>query len=377
MSKRPNGDGSITKYKDGWRGRYTDPITHKQRAVYGATQEECKARLDTIKASIQGGVYVQPDKMLTGAWLDYWFENFYCISAKKSSQDTTASGIRTHLKPIVGTIPLQKLSGENVQSIVRTMQKNGLAPSTIQRHIKTLHQALDQAVTLKKIPNNPANGAKLPSMEKPEILSLTHDEQAALLRHLPNSTHGRAIRFLLGTGMRVSELCGLKWKDVRQDSIRVERINLTVKDWQEDGYMNIETPPKTASGKRTIPLSAPLKAILEEQRRAQLGQRLKAGSAWTDNGYIFANSLGNPADRHNIARTFRSLCDASGIPRRGVHTLRHTFATNWVQNNPDISSLSRILGHADAAFTYKTYCHADPSSMEKGMEKMADLFCVV
>lgn len=177
--------------------------------------------------------------------------------------------------------------------------------------------------------------------------------------------------------MRVSELCGLKWKDVRQDSIRVERINLTVKDWQEDGYTNVETPPKTASGKRTIPLSAPLKAILEEQRKAQLEQRLKAGSAWSDKGYIFANGLGHPADRHNIARTFRSLCDASGIPRRGVHTLRHTFATNWVQNNPDISSLSRILGHADAAFTYKTYCHADPSSMEKGMEKMADLFCVV
>lgn len=158
MSKRPNGDGSITRYKDGWCGRYTDPVTRKQRAVYGSTQEECKAKLDAVKATIQGGVYVQPDRMTTGAWLDYWFENFYCIGAKKSSQDTTASGIRVHLKPIIGSIPLQKLSGENVQNVVRTMQKKELAPSTIQRHIKTLHQALEQAVTLKKIPITRSRG---------------------------------------------------------------------------------------------------------------------------------------------------------------------------------------------------------------------------
>ena len=152
---------------------------------------------------------------------------------------------------------------------------------------------------------------------------------------------------------------------------------MTIKDWQEDGYINVETLPKTTTGKRVIPLPAAIKAILDEQRRAQMEQRLKAGSAWEGeepgkaNCYIFAKALGKPADRNNIARSFRDLCDKVGIPRRGIHALRHTFSTNWVQNNPDISSLSRILGHADPAFTYKTYCHADPHSMNQGMEQMA------
>ncbi len=122
----------------------------------------------------------------------------------------------------------------------------------------------------------------------------------------------------------------------------------------------------------------PVRAILEEQRHAQMEERLKVGIIWEGEEpgkpdcYVFANTIGKPADRNNIARTLRSICDRAGITRSGVHALRHSFATRWVQSNPDIASLSRILGHADAAFTYKVYCHADQQSMERGMEQMAN-----
>lgn len=368
MSKRPNGDGSIAPYGDGWRGRYTDPISHKQRAVYGKTQGECKNKLDAALSAIRGGVYVQPDKLLTGDWLDYWFENFYCIGTKQSTQATTAQGIRAHLKPVLGKYPLQKLQTEHIQAMIRNMQRDGLAPATIRRHVKTLNQALKQAAKMKKIRFNPTEDVKLPENVKPEIKYLTLEEQAALLRCLPDSTHGRAIRFLLGTGMRVSELCGLKWKDVKADGIHVERINMTIKDWREEGYTNVETLPKTTSGKRVIPAPPALLALLEEQRKAQMEECLRLGCPFDRvNGYIFANALGHPADRNNIARTFRAICKQAGIEGRGVHALRHTFATNWVQHSPDVPSLSRILGHTDPAFTYKTYCHADASSMAQGM----------
>lgn len=139
------------------------------------------------------------------------------------------------------------------------------------------------------------------------------------------------------------------------------------------------TPPKTTAGKRIIPLPDALRALLEEQRRAQMQERLHAGSAW-DGGepgkgsaFIFANALGKPADRHNLNRVFQSVLDANNLQRRGVHALRHTFATNWVQHFPDIPSLARVLGHTDPAFTYKTHCHADQSSMAHGMNMMADL----
>lgn len=372
MKRRVNGEGCYDRFRDGWRGRFTDPVTGKQRAVYGKTQAECKRKLDAVLEEIRGGHYVTPNKEeTTGRWLDVWFTNYYCVGTKQSTQATTAQGIRTHLKPHLGMIPLQKLNTDNVQAMIRDMIESGLAPSTIARQIKILKQCMTMAVKRKKIRENPCNDVELPAYVKPEIAFLSDSEQETLKKHIPDTTHGRAIRFLLGTGMRVSELCGLKWKDIQTDGIHVERINMTIEDWKNDGYINVENLPKTTRGKRIIPLTETLKRILNRQQLAQKQECLKTCRTFDDtDGYIFANTLGKPADRNNLSRSFRSICKKAGIDGRGIHSLRHTFATNWVRKSPDIPSLSRILGHADAAFTYKTYCHADQTSMANGMEIM-------
>lgn len=377
--KRANGEGTISRYKDGWRGRYTDPNTHEQRAVYGKSQKECAEKLAAIKASIERKEYVSPDpkKETTEQWLMSWFRNFYCIDTKQSTQATTLQGIKAHLIPALGRIQLQKLTSEHIQIAIKCMKENGLSSATIQRHIKTLKQALEQAVKLKKIYSNPADYVSLPRIEKKEIQFLTDEEQLILKQYIPKTTHGRAILFLLGTGMRVSEACGLKWKDAKPDGIHVERTNMSVQDWKDEGYINVETLPKTSNGKRVIPLNKTLLGILEEQRKAQMEECLKTGITFDRvDGYIFANTRGNPADRHNLSRSFRSICKKAGIAGRGIHALRHTFATNWVRNSPDVPSLSRIMGHFDAAFTYKTYCHADQNSMSKGMEMMEQFIAV-
>ncbi len=378
--RRPNHDGSISRWRDRWRGAYTDPVIHKQRYVYGKTQAECKAKLDAKLAEIRTGVYVQPDKMTVEGWLTFWFDNFYRRTVKASTAATTWGNIKGKLIPALGKHQLQKLSTIHVQAFVTAEMDAGRSVSTIRRYLKVLNQALTQARELQRMNTDPVKGVKLPTMDKPEIQFLTQEEQAAFLAACPSTTNGRALRLLLFTGMRVSELCGLKWQDLQEDGLHVERINMTIKDLQEDGYVNVTTPPKTKAGKRIISLTPQLRTLLNEQRSQQLRERLKAGSAWAtdDTGkpstYIFANKIGNPADRHNLNRAFRGILDKIGLPSRGVHTLRHTFATNWVQKNPNITALSRILGHTDPAFTYKTYCHADQSSMNQGMAMMESFY---
>lgn len=377
--RRPNHDGSISRWQGRWRAMYTDPVTHKQRAVYGITQEECKRKLDEALTAIRTGVYVQPDKTTVEAWLTFWFEQFYRRNVKPSTAATTWGNIRTKLIPALGAYPLQKLSALHVQAFVTAELDAGRSVSTIRRYLKVLNQALTQARELNRMNTDPLKGVKLPTMEKPEIQFLTRDEQAIFLSACPATTGGRALRFLLGTGLRVSELCGLQWQDIQEDGLHIERSTLTLKDWQEDGYANLTTTPKTQAGKRVIPLTPQLRSILEEQRRVQLRERMKAGSAWAGGafsdkkGYIFATRIGNPQDRHNLNRTFRAILNKCELPSRGVHALRHTFATNWVQCNPDVVALSRILGHTDPAFTYKTYCHAEQRSMKQGMVAMEAL----
>ena len=135
--KRSNGEGSITRYKDGWRARYTDPKTHKQRAVYGKSQGEVKAKLAEILSAIQREEYVSPDphKETVEQWLLRWFTDYYCIETKRSTQATTFQGIKTHLIPSLGKIQLQKCSTDDVQTAIRTMSET-LAPETVRRHVK-------------------------------------------------------------------------------------------------------------------------------------------------------------------------------------------------------------------------------------------------
>ena len=109
--KRSNGEGSISRYKDGWRARYTDPVTHQQRAIYGKTQTEVREKLRAVLSTIDNQTYVTPDKKNTtvAEWLNFWFQNYYCTRTKQSTQATTSQAIRNHLIPALGKKQLQKL----------------------------------------------------------------------------------------------------------------------------------------------------------------------------------------------------------------------------------------------------------------------------
>lgn len=385
--RRYNGEGNIGKFTkggahpwSGYRGVYTDPITHKQRQVYGKTYAACKEKLDAALEAIRKGNYVSPNRETVASWLDIWFVNFYTQDVKKTTAATTESNIRVHLKPVLGNIPLQKLACEHIQQFSYSAIANGLSPSTVSRILAILHKAIKQAIILKKINRDPFIGLNKPKKERAEIHPLTMDEQTAWLRVVPANTGGRALRFLHGTGLRVSELVGLKWKDIQEDGIHIERNVLTIKDLKDDGYIDVEGVPKTESGKRIVPYNRAMRALLDEQRRTQRMERLKAGDAWRGgeachpDTFVFATKTGNHADRHNLNRLYHSTLKKAGISERGVHTLRHTFATNAVQSKQiAISDLSRLLGHSDPAFTMKTYVHPDRAGMTQAMEILGNM----
>lgn len=375
MPKRPNNDGSIGRYKDGWRAQYTDPVTKKQRALYAKTQAEATQKLREKLGDIQRGAYVPTDRLTTGAWLEQWFFTFYRPTVKPSTAATTFTNLRK-LLAAVGNVPLQRLEAGHIQTFIADQQRQGISPNTIKRYLKILNQALKQAVLLRKIHDNPMLAVHAPPMEKPDIQFLTFEEQKALLAVLPETTHGIAIRFLLGTGLRASELCGLQWRDIQADGLHIERNYLMIKSLETGKYTGVYSTPKTEVGKRIIPLHPTLLALLATQRRIQQEHFAKCGSAWAGSNPgaedcpIFSSMLGTPLDRNNLDRSFDRFLQQANLRHRGVHALRHTFATNWVRSGAEIVTLSRILGHADAAFTYKTYCHTDLRAMAQGMTNM-------
>ncbi len=163
---------------------------------------------------------------------------------------------------------------------------------------------------------------------------------------------------LLGTGLRRSEVCGLTWHDVDLDT-GVVHIRQTVTSVRGRAVSSDET--KSDAGRRTILPGAELMAILRRHRAGQNEERLAAGSAWVDSGAVFAEPDGTALHPGRLSGRFSTLTDKLGLPRIGLHGLRHTHATALLRDRVPITVVSQRLGHADPSITLSTYSHAMPS----------------
>ena len=295
--------------------------------------------------------------------------------------------MRLHLKPALGSIPLQKLRTSHIQAFINQQAEKGCAPATIRKQLEPLKAALKQALIDRDIPYNPAIGIRLPQMVQKEINPLTLEEQRSLISHLPNTTAGRALEFFLRTGLRASELCGLQWGDISDDSFHVQRSAQYVhipRDQQVDGVksvLDIEST-KTTSSNRHIPLTDNIRSILSAQKAAQIRQRLSVGEHWAGGTpgqgecFVFATRVGTVIDRNNLSRTLRTSLARAGISSRGVHALRHTFATNGiirVKGEGNVHTVSKLLGHTKLAFTMQRYVTSDMEAKLTSMEAIDNL----
>ena len=124
---------------------------------------------------------------------------------------------------------------------------------------------------------------------------------------------------------------------------------------------------------RVIPITSLADAILRQQRKLYAARRIAAGSAWYDGDFVFSSELGTPKDPANLRRTLKESLQKAGLKHRGVHALRHTFATNAIHAGVDVKTLGELIGHTKAAFTIQTYVHSNLDAKKKAMEAIEKL----
>lgn len=382
--KRGNGEGMIRKRPNGlWEYRYSagyddngNPIT---RSVYARKQKEALAKGQEIEKAIASGTYVAPSAITVSEWLDVWFETYF----RPTHRDTTATVfidyINSSIRPALGGFKVQKLRQENLQAFFNHLFEDGKAPTTIRKVHVIIRSALEQAVDNNIVSTNVADRVKLPKIETKDIEVLTLEEQRVFVAALPNTDNGRALRFILSTGLRVSELCGLRWQDIGSDSFRITQGVVRTKNFEKDKDMAkgktklTFAPPKSKAGNREIPLTKTTRDILAKQRSEVLSNRLKAGDVWIDHDLVFCSPVGTPKDSANIRRTLRSALDRANVRQIGVHALRHTFATNALRAGVDPRTLSILIGHSKLAFTLQTYVHPDAGTLKASMQAIDSL----
>ena len=128
-------------------------------------------------------------------------------------------------------------------------------------------------------------------------------------------------------------------------------------------------PTKNSKG-RTIKPATAVMDLLKRQKAIQAEMRLKAGTAWENNDFVFTNECGHHFDNSTIYRAFKKAAAAIGRPDARFHDLRHSYAVAAIQSGDDIKTVQSNLGHATAAFTLDVYGHVTEQMKQASSERM-------
>lgn len=287
------------------------------------------------------------------------------MSLKESSLAQYWSMFRLYLLPEFGHLSVSEIGRSDVIAFVNSI--SGITGNTIMSVVRLLKNVLNYA----RIERN----CKIPDLSgiyvrrtKPCPRVLTIKEQERLTKHLMSnfSFTNESMLLCLYTGLRIGEICALKWSDISLLEKHVyvcktlQRVCINDKDRQGVRKTKILIDkPKSLESVRTIPI--PSKLI----PRLQNIQSKKSCYVLTGNAkYMEPRTLEN-----HMYRVYR-LCD---IDKASYHTLRHSYATRCIELGMDIRTLSELLGHSSIGITLQTYVHSTMAHKESVCELQNEL----
>jgi integrase len=343
----------------------------KQRWHSGyRTRNEAEDALTKLLGQIQTGTYVAPTKRTVGDFLEHEWLPAIRHTIRPLTFESYERGCRNYLVPLLGGVPLQRLTPAQVNAAYATLLAR-LAPGTVRQVHAVLHRALDAAVRWGYVVRNATDAADPPTpTRKRQLRTWTAEELTRFL----TAANGHRLRpmfvLLASTGARRGEALGCRWEDLDLDTPRWQIRRARV----PGARAVVESEPKTAAGRRVVALDAATVRVLQAWRKSQLEERMAWGPAWTDSGYVFTREDGVPLTPRQASDAFSALVKRVGVPRiGGIHALRHTWATLALQAGVHPKVVAERLGHSSVRITLDTYSHVTAGMQEDAATRVARL----
>lgn len=267
--------------------------------------------------------------------------------------------IHKHLIPAFQNIDFIK--EDEVQEFVFRKFKEGHKHKTVHDIVAVL-KAIEKYSAKHYLTPIPDWDIKMPSTtEIKKLPTLSLSEHKRLLSFISNNPdyHNIGILISLCTGMRIGEVCGLRWADVSL-SRRVITVNRTagrIYDIEKKCTRNILSTPKTKNSNREIPISPILFKALSCIKQSSYGE------------YVVGE--GNKAcDPRNYREYFKRLLKKQGMTQIVFHGLRHTFATRCIESQCDYKTVSVLLGHSNVTTTLNLYVHPNMEQKKRCLSKL-------
>lgn len=307
-------------------------------------------------------------------WLHKWFELYTKPNVKQSTAVSYECYIRNHITPTIGSIKMSKLNLEILQRLFNKISETH-APKTVRNIRMMLHSAFKYAFLEGLIPINYIEYVITPSVVKKEMRVLTRSEQDKLIIAVTNTDEPYAFGILLclTTGIRIGELCALKWEHIDFDSekLKIRQTIQRLMKLDDDGEKNSTSlvigTPKSNSSIRDIPIHDIIK-VLQMHRENMIKHY---GSAIVNSSeYIITHRLGHPTEPKTIQKYFKKTLADACINEANFHSLRHTFATRALEAGVDFKTLSILLGHSDISVTMNCYAHVLDDTKSNAMSSI-------
>ena len=374
-----------------WKLVPTDKIPDGKRSDLSLRE-----KIKQVQKDVSDGIRIDNQKTVNDIF-DLW------ISLKRNLKDNTKQNYiymyQQFVAPDFGKKKISKLVKSDVRRFYNTLvDERGLKINTLDSIHTVLHPVLELAVEDGYLRNNPSDNVMRElkqshnyDMEKNK--ALTVEEQNLFLDYLrDNEIYGHwypVFAVMLGTGLRVGEVTGLRWSDVDLKEGTIS-INHTLVYYQHrDGkgcYFSVNTP-KTKAGIRTVPILDGVKHAFVEEKKWRMANGVLCNAkidGFTD--FIFVNRFGNVQHQGTLNKALRRIirdCNeeqlASGkknpvlLPRFSCHTLRHTFATRLVESGVNIKAVQEILGHSDISTTMDIYVDAKEDFKREEIKKAENI----
>lgn len=386
-SKRANGEGSIGKYKDGWRSRimigYDEDGKPIRKEFYGKTQKEAKEKLEQFKKQYLMQNIVVDDKTTVEQWFYTYIFEYKQNKIKPSSFERYEGLYRNYiLDSELGMTTLSKLNVTIIQKYYNSLLEKGVPASTIKSINQHLKPCLGEAEKQDYIRKNYAKMIELPKISKENKLEiLTLDQQRQFLKAIEGHKLQMLFLIALGTGLRLGEILGLKWSDIdfKSETLTVrrtlKRVGFINKDLDKD-YKVIEQEPKTNTSYRTVPIPRDVFIKLREHKKKQNAEILKVGELYHNNNYIFCNEVGYALDSKRPTRNLQSILKKLDIEPIKFHGLRKTYATRLFEAGVPPKTVQTLMGHADIAMTLNIYTQVMDEVKVEAVDKINNLFAL-
>ena len=342
---------TITKRKDGryvgkFIAEYADNGKAQYHYVYGKTYEEAESKVligREIATRYLSGRYITVSNVYR-EWL-----NAVVNRVKESTLANYQNKFEKYILPEFGDIPCADLTAGRINAFINKKLADGLSASYV-RDIFTVFKTMLKYAQEEYGFRLSLKNVVLPKAERNQVEKISDTEQKKLVSYLKANMSLTAFGILLSLfmGLRIGELCGLKWEDVDFQH-KVLRIRRTVQ----------RITSANGNRKTKIVISAP-KSATSFREIAIPDMLMKYFEMFCDEAdHFILSGTDKPVEPRTMQYRYKKILQSAEVEGHNYHKLRHTFATNSAEKGFNVKALSAVLGHSSVTLTLNRYIHPD------------------